>query len=335
MKGSRRCRTHRLAAGGGGQADCEARCLALAGVHETWDASEPRTTRQTWGRRRYRSWDYDDDDIGDDDELDGNPDEYETGELIDAEGERHWTVGSTSLDGSRTLACPSPPARDVCGPSFGGSWPLIPRSTRATWAVGASTLDRWYHRGAVALWPLDRAFAVRAEGSPSWALDVLRAQIQRGDVAEAREAVVTVEPIWARVAARNETKALLGKSLRVAADLNEPRLAGILVSPFQLEQLRPNHARALSALVERYGSSWTADIIAAWSSHGRRRYTTGMGSREQFIESLPRLCTALLGFDHPGSVAASLLLDDAWAWVTAEVDGGQHASCRPLVEPQP
>jgi hypothetical protein len=33
-----------------------------------------------------------------------------------------------------------------------------------------NTLDRWYRRAAVPVWPRDPAFANRAQASPSWAL---------------------------------------------------------------------------------------------------------------------------------------------------------------------
>src|SRR5207244_11264215 len=31
-----------------------------------------------------------------------------------------------------------------------------------------NTLDRWYRRAAVVMWPLDRAFAARAEAGSQW-----------------------------------------------------------------------------------------------------------------------------------------------------------------------
>ena len=44
-----------------------------------------------------------------------------------------------------------------------------------------NTLDRWYHRAAVVVWPRDQAFANRAETSPAWALDELAAMASAGD----------------------------------------------------------------------------------------------------------------------------------------------------------
>jgi hypothetical protein len=33
-----------------------------------------------------------------------------------------------------------------------------------------NTVDRWYHRAAIVLWPRDRTFVIRAKGSPYWGI---------------------------------------------------------------------------------------------------------------------------------------------------------------------
>lgn len=42
-----------------------------------------------------------------------------------------------------------------------------------------NTLDRWYHRGAVVVWPRSHAFAVQAEADPSFALDEVATRARR------------------------------------------------------------------------------------------------------------------------------------------------------------
>ena len=61
---------------------------------------------------------------------------------------------------------------------------------------GGNTLDRWYHRAAVVVWPRGQAFANRAEASPAWALDELAGLVTAGDAAGARTAVTTLAPFW-------------------------------------------------------------------------------------------------------------------------------------------
>ena len=48
-----------------------------------------------------------------------------------------------------------------------------------------NTMDRWYRRAAVVVWPWERAFAARAEASASWALHELRTRIHAGEIGRA------------------------------------------------------------------------------------------------------------------------------------------------------
>ena len=102
---------------------------------------------------------YDDDD--DDDAPDGEPQNLEIHELIDSEvALTHWTgpngarLEETSLSVAVGEVCASTPT-DVLTPSdsqyegYMGNW--------------GNTLDRWYHRAAVVVWPRALAFANRAE----------------------------------------------------------------------------------------------------------------------------------------------------------------------------
>src|ERR1035441_5936528 len=85
-----------------------------------------------------------------------------------------------------------------------------------------NTLDRWYPRGAVVIWPREQAFANRAETSPAWALDELAATASSGDVPGARAAAATLAPFWngalrdQAAQAGGKAAGLLSKALRVA-----------------------------------------------------------------------------------------------------------------------
>lgn len=45
-----------------------------------------------------------------------------------------------------------------------------------------NTVDRWYRRGAVLLWPKAKAFAVRAEAEPVWALASISTRVRAGEL---------------------------------------------------------------------------------------------------------------------------------------------------------
>ena len=146
--------------------DCEI-MLAQADVHETWECESA-----DWGdydRRPYRdrferaSWDdledLDDEDDGDDlDELDLTP-----SDLIDS------VIELRSGSGGRKPAALSPAVRDEELCFTRPSRDLSPFETEYTGYMGnwGNTMDRWYHRGAVVIWPRRRRSAIGVPASAS------------------------------------------------------------------------------------------------------------------------------------------------------------------------
>lgn len=57
-----------------------------------------------------------------------------------------------------------------------------------------NTMDRWYRRAAIVLWPRERSFAVRAEASPRWALEALAARLRAAVEIAARLATAPRQP---------------------------------------------------------------------------------------------------------------------------------------------
>jgi hypothetical protein len=292
-------------------AGCEV-VLALADVHETWSAYESDIGRSWYGRSRYGGWD-DEDDEDDDDFGGGRADDYDLEELIESE----ITLDSwvDALGGRLAKIGLHVGDDEVCAATASGD--LDPYQSEYEGYMGnwGNTLDRWYHRGAVVLWPRARAFAVRAEASPSWALDSLIARVRKGDVSGAREAAGTLAPFWDGAASRVEVRGFFTKALRTAHLVDDPALASMLLGPFPLEMLTTGHAKASSALLENYGEPWFGNLVAAWSARRRSSYAKGPVPQE-WIASLPALCLALQGAGDAGTAAARLLLQDSWKWLS-------------------
>ena len=59
-----------------------------------------------------------------------------------------------------------------------------------------NTLDRWYHRAAVVVWPRDLVFAARAEAGSQWPLSELHTRVEAGDLERARAAAESGAPFW-------------------------------------------------------------------------------------------------------------------------------------------
>jgi hypothetical protein len=291
--------------------------LALAEVHETWDCLEPGWNDTRFRRRR--RWARDDEDWYEDEPPAANdPDAYELGELLD-----QGITLDRWIDPSESAAEPIATrveSEELCFATPSSA--LEPYASEYEGYMGnyGNTMDRWYRRGAVVLWPRERAFAVRAEASPAWALDALNRRIRAGAMPESLEMAASLLPFWETAASRQERRGLLTKALRVAEGLDRQDMAASLLRPFRIEELTPARARAFVALVERYGEDWARDLVSGWSNPDRREMGRERSDRPAWFVSLPRLCDALRAVDGAAGVtAARLLLQDSWRWLKREI----------------
>jgi predicted 2-oxoglutarate/Fe(II)-dependent dioxygenase YbiX len=315
LKGSDARRAAALGAAAA-RADCDI-VLALADIHETWSCFEPEWDGPWHGRSRYRRWDNWDDEDGSGPEAPTDPDGYELDELVD------WSVTLNCwIDPSGKQAEPivtSVHDAEVCATT--PSVELQPYSSEYEGYMGnyGNTMDRWYHRGALVLWPRRRSFAVRAEASPAWALDALSERVRAGDVTGAQESAATLAPFWNAVAGTEQHRRVLAKALRVAEALDQPALASMLLQPFRPELLARSHAPALVALVAGYGDQWAGHLFGVWFGRGRHGSLPGLQDRLAWVAALGRLCEALHAAGDTGASTARLLVQESRGWLRDEV----------------
>lgn len=288
--------------------------LALAQVHETWSCTEP-------------SWDgwydrprYDEDFDGDGwagDEAPIEPDDQELEELVDWGVTLEWWVDPT---GER----PEPIKTSIIDSEVCTSTPsanLVPHATEYQGYMGnyGNTMDRWYRRGALVVWPLQDAFAVRAEASPDWALDEIWGRLEAGDAGRAQEMAAAVAPFWRNLAIHEQRQPLLAKALRVAAALDQPALAAMLLKPFDMEMLGSGHVKAMVTLIDSYGETWAGELLAGWfGAEGQWRSSAGPGLLS-WVATLHRLCEALDVQGPTDRLTARLLADGSLRWLTEVV----------------
>jgi 2OG-Fe(II) oxygenase superfamily len=289
------------------QAGCEA-VLALAEVKETWDC---HPSEDQWDDYD----DYDEDEDEDDHGDDVDPDGYEFTDLIDSEISLGWWT-SPSGKGGEPVSLHVPDS-EVCATT--PSVELKPYQSEYEGYMGnyGNTMDRWYRRAAVVVWPGERAFAARAEASASWALHELRARIHAGDLTAARVAAESLAPFWDSTAKAKPP--LLESALDVATSLDEPSAAAMLLQPLRVESLAPKDATAVAALVARYGEPWTSTLLDGWLGSRQSWGYQGDADRLGWIQSLPLLCDALRDTGEPGVAAARRLLAASWRWLSDEI----------------
>jgi hypothetical protein len=308
--------------------DCEA-ILALADIKTTHSAFEDDYDDYRYRRR----WDDDyDDDEYDNDDGSGNDTRYDIQELIDSEvALTHWTgpdgtrLEETSLPADGTEVCASTPTGD-----------LEPYSSEYEGYMGnwGNTLDRWYHRAAVVVWPREQSFANRAETSPAWALDELAAMVSAGDASGAQATAATLAPFWdgalrARTAeASGRVSGLFAKALRAADAVADPETAAMLLRPFRIENLTGAHVNSLGKIADGYGEQWTAQLLRTWLGGDQPAWAYGGGhERPQWLaDRLPDLCAGLQATGSAGAVAARQILDLAWEWLRKDIATGLASS---------
>jgi hypothetical protein len=263
------------------------------------------------------------DDYGDDDDHDdepnGEPQNLQIHELIDSEiALTHWTgpdgsrLEETSLSVAFGEVCASTPT-DV----------LKPRESQYEGYMGnwGNTLDRWYHRAAVVVWPRTLAFANRAETSPVWALEQLTAIASTGDVAGARAAATTLTPFWdttvrSRLSAgQGGMSELFETALQAGHAVADEACTMMLLRSFCVENLTAAAVSSFAAITSRYGPRWTTELLGTWFDGDRPAWPYGGWERPRWItEWLPSVCAGLHAASDADSVAAQHLLDLAWQW---------------------
>jgi predicted 2-oxoglutarate/Fe(II)-dependent dioxygenase YbiX len=176
-----------------------------------------------------------------------------------------------------------------------------------------NTVERWYRRAAVVMWPKEQSFASRAEAAPAWALGTLRHRIDVGDLEGAQSDAASLAPFW-----RCIDEDALQPALDVALDLRDPHAAGVVLAPFGLEMLTADHAASLAALAREYGNTWVNDLVDGWDS--ARRFP-GVSRTNWVVDTLLPLSRALRGrdaaavADHVGDLVWRSLLNHIYAWL--------------------
>ncbi len=281
--------------------------LALADVHETWSCEEEYPDYRGYGSRS--RWNYDDDD--NDDESEDESFEPELTDLIDSDIElRHW-IGA---GGRGEAVAAAVDADEICYTK--PSVELEPFDTEHEGYTGnaGNTVEHWYHRAAVVLWPQERTFLIRAKASPRWGIGEIAKTLKAGNAAEASALAQRLLPFWPQVAGRADRRGVLDATLKVVAKLADPTVAAILLRPFALTGLTPRAVPRLANLLDSYGLDWCCTLVRNWESE---RAHESPDVRLSWIGSvLPAFCESLCTRD--GSEAQTLaawILTKQWAWL--------------------
>ncbi|HEV2343039.1 MAG TPA: 2OG-Fe(II) oxygenase [Actinocrinis sp.] len=316
LKGADAARAALLRAAAG-QTGCRV-MLALCEIQETWDAY-PTGEDDDW---------YDDAEDDDDGEAEGDGDgdadrDYELNDLIESATRLvRWTDPDTGRAEEITLDVDE---TELCAGTANST--LSPYEQQYEGYMGnyGNTLDRWYRRAALVIFPVDREFANRAEASPHWAMTQIGNRARAGDLAGARADAADLAPFWAASIRQSPQPDALVETLGTAHVLDDAATAALLLTPFRVEHLTSAAATALAQLAGQYGAAWTGKLLRGWfgpENPHELSFTPGYGSeRLEWYAALPDLCRALRGTSSAeGWTAARTLAELSWRRLHAEAD---------------
>jgi hypothetical protein len=297
--------------------DCEI-VLALADVHETWSCEDDGWDSDYGYGRRGRNW-YagDDEEDSDEDGPDEGGEDYTLIELCDSDIElRHWVgpsdkrIQAISGEVRGDEICFTKPSVDL--------EPFKSEHEGYTGNAGNS-VDRWYHRAAVMLWPRARTFAIRAKASPAWGIREIAKALARRTAEVAKQRIGDLLPFWNSVAPQEKAPGLADQVLQVAHAIDDVRLATVLVEPIRIEQITPKLATRWADLLTRYGLTWCAQVFERWTSRDERHYDHA--PRTAWLASLPALSAPLCTRDGEHAVElVRRIVRAQWTWLNARLD---------------
>jgi hypothetical protein len=300
--------------------DCEI-FLALADVHEQWSCEdEDFGYRGSGYRRRWHRRDFAEDEATGREQA-AAP---QVIELLDSAIElRHWVgLGERPEEISTPVAdhelCYTRPSHDMRPfrsehEGYMGNW--------------GNTVDRWYHRAAVVLWPRERTFVIRARASADWAIREVALAMDDGRLDEARQMTERLVPFWKGIARPASQRGFVERTLAVAGRVDRADLAAALLEPFSLSHLRSLRAAGcLVTLLDRYGVDWCRTRFVSWTRD------TGWQQRDGRVawiaSSLTDVCRLLTKTAAPAGVAlARWLANEQWAYLESLVrEASEHAN---------
>jgi hypothetical protein len=283
--------------------DCEI-CLCLADVHETWSCEDDGWG---YGRRRWRRT-YDDDYDDDYDDGDGGADDgdYTLVDLCDSDIVLRHAIDPSGKKVEGFFA-------DIVDQEVfytKASVEMEPFKSEHEGYMGnwGNTVDRWYHRAGVVLWPRKNSFLIRAKASLAWAMTEIERTVKAGDLENARDMTRRLVPVF-DPAAQETARGFFSRTLRVASALGDPDLAAGLLRPFELARVNRSAARLVGKLLRCYGIDWCRNALSGWSEKGRRRHDTS-----KWLPDPPDFCRQLADCgDELGVALADWTIAEQWS----------------------
>lgn len=199
-----------------------------------------------------------------------------------------------------------------------------------------NTVDRWYHRAAVVMWPRSREFVIRARLNPDEVMMIILDLFEDEETDLAMERLRQLLPIWSRWRRAYDAEPpgepgydeslrhAMAAAERIADQEDRNDIAFALLKPFSLCQLRPDLVPMLKNMQKIYGLAWLKDMMRSWRQPVHR---SGFDYLPMFGD-LPEVVAALMddSGDKCRELAVFLTELCAQAWFGAITRGAGMGS---------
>lgn len=276
----------------------QANCVAHLALMTHWQhgASE-NDDEYSYGGNRYRRWSYDEDDDEDDDGTSPGSTNYEMGEVYDESlSIDHWSDRSGNAVSLGTIDL----SRDEIVSSQGlQDWEVSEEEYEGYTGNAGMTLDRWYHRAAVVVWPQSAHFRILCDAGTDAAISgfeslVAKTQELKGARKEqqldsCREFAKAIMGSWTpwKSYRYTSTRDLEHRSmfLKLLLGLDDPELIGRFLEKVAPEDGGVPFDRSFAKFCKRHGWQTFADPLMVLVD------STTIESVERNATLLELLCT--------------------------------------------
>lgn len=227
--------------------------LALANMYEGWQCSPSMSSyRSRWSR-----W-------HEEDEEDDDDNDYTLEDMYDSSVTlRHWRSSSDAPADYDDLAVK---ADELCFTKANDAFEPVESNYEGYMGNYGDTLDRWYHRAAIVLWPKANAFLVEARLDPHAAIRQLIAG-QRSGKPDAR--LTALANIWPKCIGSEPSKGLVADVFRLAGLVDDPDLAAAFLMPVKPETMSTGAIAPLLQATQRHTLSWCERLLSEWYTSTR------------------------------------------------------------------
>ena len=233
--------------------------LALADVFESWSC-EVDFDRE-YEKKEYRNW-YEEEieeEIDEDDELEDRDSEYDLGEMIDSYVELNcWkSVKEEKLNYGNIGVSDD----EIFMTELTGKFSPFKSEHEGYMGNYGNTLDRWYHRAAIVLWPKKHHFQGISGTGIDYAVSIIEEASEKGSEEDLNNAL----DLWSEMAkGLREKEGLLKRALKIAENLNNSAQAKKILKYFDIKFLDPDLVKDFMVLTDLYGVTWCLELLQIW-----------------------------------------------------------------------